>query len=133
VSIEQHPAIVEKRKRPGDWEADTMIGKKSPYPLRTLTITCENGSEFADYQEIAEELNTDVYFVHPYASWERATNENMNGLARQYFPKGSDFSKITDEKAQFVENLLNSRPRKCLDIKTLVMVFFKLSAVALET
>ena len=170
VSIEQRPAIVEKRKRLGDWEADTMIGKKSPYalvtlverksrftllkkinrrtaaaakeamiqmlkpyPLRTLTITCDNGSEFADHQEIAEELNTDVYFAHPYASWERATNENTNGLARQYFPKGSDFSKITDEKVQFAENRLNSRPRKCLDIKTPEMVFFKLSAVALET
>jgi len=170
VSIEQRPAIVEKRKRLGDWEADTMIGKKSPYalvtlverksrftllkkinrrtaaaakeamiqmlkpyPLRTLTITCDNGSEFADHQEIAEELNTDVYFAHPYASWERATNENTNGLARQYFPKGSDFSKITDEKVQFAENRLNSRPRKCLDIKTPEMVFFKHSAVALET
>jgi len=170
VSIDQRPAIVDGRKRLGDWEADTMIGKKSPYalvtlverksrftllkkinrrtaaatkeamiqmlkpyPLRTLTITCDNGREFADHQEIAEELNTDVYFAHPYASWERATNENTNGLARQYFPKGSDFSKITDDQVKFAESRLNSRPRKCLDINTPEMIFFKLSDVALET
>ncbi len=170
VSIEQRPAIVEERKRLGDWEADTVIGKKSPYalvtlverksrftllkkinhrtaaaakeamiqmlkpyPLKTLTITCDNGKEFADHEEIATELNTNVYFAHPYASWERATNENTNGLSRQYFPKGSDFSKITDDQVQFAEDRLNSRPRKCLDIKTPEMVFFKLSDVALET
>ncbi|MFO7944189.1 MAG: IS30 family transposase, partial [Anaerolineales bacterium] len=80
---------------------------------------------FADHQEIAEELDTDVYFAHPYASWERGTNENTNGLARQYFPKGSDFSKITDEDTQFAENRLNTRPRKCLDVRTPEMVFFK--------
>ncbi|MFO7942917.1 MAG: hypothetical protein R6U51_01210, partial [Anaerolineales bacterium] len=52
-------------------------------------------------------------------------NENTNGLARQYFPKGSDFSKITDEDTQFAENRLNTRPRKCLDVRTPEMVFFK--------
>ena len=104
-----------------------------PYQLKTLTITCDNGKEFADHLEVAEELNTDVYFAHPYASWERGTNENMNGLLRQYFPKGGDFSKITVDQVKFAESRLNSRPRKCLDIKSPEMVFFKLSDVALET
>jgi IS30 family transposase len=63
--------------------------------------------EFADHQEIAEELDVDVYFAHPYASWEKGTNENTNGLLRQYFPKGSDFSKITDEKVQLAQKRLN--------------------------
>ncbi|MBS3752370.1 MAG: IS30 family transposase [Anaerolineales bacterium] len=170
VSIEERPAVVEERKRLGDWEADTMLGKKNsyalvtlverksrftllkkidnrtaeaaknaivqmlkPYPTKTLTITCDNGKEFADHQEIAEELDTDVYFAHAYASWERGTNENTNGLVRQYFPKGSDFSKITDEDTQFAKNRLNTRPRKCLDIMTPEMVFFKSSAVAVGT
>jgi IS30 family transposase len=170
VSIEQRPAIVETRKRLGDWEADTVLGKKSayalvtlverksrftllkkiprrtaaatkeaivqllqPYPRQTLTITCDNGKEFADHQAIAAELNTEVYFAHPYASWERGTNENTNGLLRQYFPKGSDFSQLTAEQVQFVQNRLNTRPRKCLAIRTPEMVFFNLTAVALET
>ena len=170
VSIEERPAVVEERKRLGDWEADTVLGQKSsyalvtlverksrftllkkidsrtaeaaknaivqmlkPYSTKTLTITCDNGKEFADHQEIAEELDTDVYFAHPYASWERGTNENTNGLVRQYFPKGSDFSKITDTDTQFAENRLNTRPRKCLDIMTPEMVFFNLSPVAVDT
>lgn len=104
-----------------------------PYPLKTLTITCDNGKEFADHQAIAAELNTAVYFAHPYASWERGTNENTNGLLRQYFPKGSDFSKITAEQVQWAQNRLNKRPRKCLSIRTPEMVFFNLTDVALET
>lgn len=170
VSIEQRPSVVDGRNRLGDWEADTVIGKKSPYALvtlverksrftlvkkinrrtaeatrnavvrmlkpyrpKTLTITCDNGREFAAHQEIAEELDTEVFFAHPYASWERGTNENTNGLLRQYFPKGSDFSAITDEKVQFAQKRLNQRPRKCLNIRTPEMVFFKLRDVALET
>lgn len=170
VSIEQRPAIVDKRKRLGDWEADTLIGKKSryalvtlvdrmsrftlikkinqrtasatksaiiqmlkPYKLKTLTITCDNGTEFTAHQDMARELDAEVFFTHPYASWERGTNENTNGLLRQYFPKGSDFSKITNEQVRFAKNRLNTRPRKCLAGRTPVMVFFKLSDVALDT
>ena len=161
VSIEQRPGIVEKRKRLGDWEADTVIGKKScyalvtlvermsrftlikkidqrtasatksaiiqmlkPYKLKTLTITFDNGREFTAHQDMARELDADMYFAHPYASWERGTNENTNGLLRQYFPKGSDFSNITDGQVKFAQNRLNTRPRKCLDARTPAMVFF---------
>lgn len=119
ASIEQRPEVVDERNRLGDWEADTVIGKKSPYALvtlverksrftllkkihrrtaeatrkavvsmltpyrpKTLTIACDNGLEFAGHQEIAEELDADVFFAHPcpkgvlfeYASWERGTN-----------------------------------------------------------
>jgi len=170
VSIEERPEVVEERKRLGDWEADTVLGKKSsyalvtlverrsrftllkkinnrtaeaaknaivhmlkPYPTKTLTITCDNGKEFADHEEIAKKLKADVFFAHAYASWERGTNENTNGLARQYFPKGSDFSKITDKDTLFAETRLNTRPRKCLDIRTPEMVFFNLSPVAVDT
>ena len=60
---------------------------------------------------MAKGLETDIYFAHPYASWGRAINENTNGLIRQYFPKGTDLSKVTDEQVQFVMDRLNSRPR----------------------
>jgi len=98
-----------------------------------LTITCDNEKEFADHQEFAKVLDADVYFAHACASWERGTNENSNGLSRQYFPKGSDFSKITEQDTKFVEIRLNTRPRKCLDIRIPEMVFFELGDVALVT
>ena len=62
---------------------------------------------------IARQLQTEVYFAHPYASWERGTNENTNGLIRQYFPKGFDFSTISADQISFVRERLNHRPRKC--------------------
>ncbi|MEA1926597.1 MAG: IS30 family transposase, partial [Candidatus Auribacterota bacterium] len=64
--------------------------------------------------------------AHPYASWERGTNENTNGLIRQYFPKGSDFSPITTDQLVFVKESLNHRPRKCLDFQTPLTVFSQL-------
>lgn len=76
------------------------------------TITSDNGKEFAAHLDIAERLNIDYYFARPYHSWERGANENLNGLVRQYFPKKYDFSLITQEKINEVENRINSRPRK---------------------
>lgn len=94
-----------------------------PYKTVVLTITCDNGKEFTNHQSIADQLQADVYFAHPYASWERGTNENTNGLIRQYFPKGTAFSGITDDQISVVKERLNSRPRKCLDFDTPDMVF----------
>ena len=76
------------------------------------TITSDNGKEFARHLEIAQALEIDYFFAHPYSSWERGANENLNGLIREFFPKKSDFDLITkDEISQVVENL-NNRPRK---------------------
>jgi len=66
--------------------------------------------EFAGYEEIAKGLASDVYFAHPNAFWERGINENTNGLIHQYFPKGADFRKVTDDQVRFVMDGLNSRP-----------------------
>jgi len=63
-------------------------------------------------------LKACFYFAHPYAAWERGTNENTNGLLRQYFPKNRDFTTITDEELDFVMERLNNRPRKRLDFKS---------------
>jgi IS30 family transposase len=76
------------------------------------TITSDNGKEFAKHQAIADALDIDYYFANPYCSWERGANENLNGLVRQYFPKGSDFSLITPEQVKIVVEKLNNRPRK---------------------
>lgn len=76
------------------------------------TITSDNGKEFAKHQSIAKALEIDYYFANPYCSWERGANENLNGLVRQYFPKGSDFSLITAEQVEIVVEKLNNRPRK---------------------
>ena len=80
----------------------------------THTITADNGKEFAKHQEIAKELEISFYFCKTCHSWERGANENTNGLIRQYIPKGTDFSGITDEFVSWVENKLNNRPRKRL-------------------
>ena len=89
---------------------------RSIAPIKDLihTITADNGKEFAKHQEIAEKLDISFYFCKPYHSWERGDNENMNGLIRQYIPKGTDFSGITDDFVAWVENKLNNRPRKRL-------------------
>ena len=92
------------------------------YPVHT--ITCDNGMEFAAHEEIAQALAAEIYFAHPYASWERGTNENINGLIRQYIPKDEDFRTLTDFDIAFVEYRLNTRPRKCLSF-TSPMVFLK--------
>lgn len=101
--------------------------------LTVLTITSDNGREFAHHQRIAQQLKADFYFAHPYSSWERGLNENTNGLVRQYFPKKSDFSKITERQINKVVERLNNRPRKTLGYKTPNEVFFKQPLVALTT
>jgi IS30 family transposase len=162
VSIEQRPAIVDSRKRFGDWEGDLVIGagqqqalvtlneRKSRYsliahvPFKTAqavsdatislltpfsacvhTLTTDNGKEFAQHERIARELDANFFFAHPYASWERGANENMNGLIRQFFPKKMRFDSITEKDIAFTMHRLNHRPRKCLGFKTPHEVFMK--------
>ena len=85
---------------------------------RVKTITVDNGKEFAGHQEFARRLETDVYFAHPHASGERGTIENINGLIRQYFPKGTDFNEVSAQQLQAVARRLNKRPRKTRDFRT---------------
>ena len=106
-------------------QAITRTLKEKGLPV--LTLTADNGREFGNHESIAKELEADFYFAHPYSSWERGANENGNGLVRQYFPKGSDFSTIKDEDLRRVERKLNNRPRKCLDMKTPNQVAFDLT------
>jgi transposase, IS30 family len=82
------------------------------------TITFDNGKEFAFHEQIAQKLGAKTYFANPYSSWERGTNENTNGLIRQYFPKQTDFDKVSAQEMMRVQNLLNNRPRKILNFQT---------------
>lgn len=163
-SIEERPAVVNRRMRLGDWEADTLTGKGSQPVLLTLTerksrftllgkvpqrtaqavrnqiqhlllpvkdkvhtLTSDHGKEFAEHGQIAEALQLDFYFAHPYAAWERGTNENTNGLLRQYFPKKHDLQSVSDQETEQAMLRLNFRPRKSLRFKTPAEVFFQTS------
>lgn len=106
-----------------DAVSGTLVRMLRPYRSRVKTITYDNGKEFAQHQRVSDMTQSDAYFAHPYQSWERGLNENTNGLLRQYFPKGSDFSVLTDEDIIRAVNRLNNRPRKCLNYKTPNQVF----------
>ena len=162
VSIHKRPAIVEEKKRLGDFEIDTIIGagkkgaivtmvdRKSmflklsvpctksskivaneikrllyPFKKKIHTITTDNGLEFAQHKTISKALKCDYYFCDPYSSWQRGLNENINGLIRQYIPKGSSFEHITKKQIREIENKLNHRPRKSLGWKTPYEVFYE--------
>jgi len=90
------------------------------------TITADNGKEFANHQFVAEQLFIDHYFAKPYHSWERGSNENLNGLVRQYFKKNTDFTKVTNQQVKEIENKLNNRPRKRFGFENPIFVMNKL-------
>ena len=101
-----------------------------PYKKHVHTITADNGREFAGHETIAKELEADVYFAHPYSSWERGANENANGLLRQYVKKGTDLTTVTDIDIEFALSRINYRPRKCLGFKQPAIVFKEMALVA---
>lgn len=91
----------------------------SQFPSELVqTITCDRGKEFAGWKEIEEKLKCNMYFADPFCAWQKGTNENSNGLLREYYPKGMDLSKTTNEELEEKLNLLNNRPRKCIGYKT---------------
>jgi IS30 family transposase len=156
VRIDGRPDVINRRRRYGDWEGDTIVGKSRHSALVTLverksgyvrigrvdsmksdrtmrvakrrmkdlpsalrrSMTFDNGKEFAEHRRLTRELGLDVYFADPYASWQRGTNENMNGLLRLLFPKGPDFTQISHRNGAGVEQLINERPRKRLGYRT---------------
>jgi len=94
------------------------IALLTPFKDVVHTITADNGKEFAYHEQISDKLSADVYFAHPYSSWERGLNENTNGLLRQYFPKNTDLKTVTQVEVRRAVKRLNTRPRKNLEYKT---------------
>jgi len=159
--IDQRPVIVEKRKRIGDWEGDTIVGQERVKQILThverksgiifgdkleystaeetknktikrfnkipenkkYTLTYDNDTTFSEYELIERKTGVEIFFAHPYHSWERGTNESANGLLRQFFPKKSAFAMITQEQIDKVCYLINNRPRKRLNYLTPNEVF----------
>ncbi len=86
--------------------------------IHLKTMTYDNGPEFCYHEKVNEELKMQSYFCKPYHAWEKGTVENINGLIRRFFPKGTNFDNITDEQIQYVENWINNRPMKILGFKS---------------
>jgi len=105
---------------------EAIIAMLEPYRDELHTITFDNGKEFAYHEQIADALNVDAYFAHPYHSWERGLNENHNGLIRQYLPKGQPLDKVTKQQVDDIQTRLNRRPRKLLGYKTPEEVYEKM-------
>lgn len=111
--------------------ADTrMVIEQLLENLPVRSISLDNGSEFSEFRALEQELNTLVYFAEPHKPWQRGTNENTNDIVRFFFPKGCDFHKVTAAEVQAVEDLINNRPRKCLNWATPAEIFLKSVALA---
>jgi IS30 family transposase len=160
-SIDERPQEANERRRIGDWEGDTVVGKgRTGYLLTCVdrasrylmarkvktcaaepvaerlkhtigklpaskrhSLTLDNGREFARPVELERSLSVQIFFAHPYHAWERGTNENINGLLRQYLPKDADLSLISAVQLRSYVLALNHRPRKCLDYLSPFEVF----------
>lgn len=163
AAIANRPAAINRRRRIGDFEGDTVLGpagsgglvtlvdRRSRYTiltkiknkearrvrrriekrLRPLTaqqrrsITFDHGTEFADCQRLEINLGVQLYFAEPGRPYQRGTNENTNGLVRQFYPKGTDFRDVSHAEVTRIEDLLNDRPRACLGYRTPREVFFE--------
>lgn len=102
-------------------------------PTLRKTLTLDNGKEFAEHQHLAEEASLKIYFAKPYCAWQRGSNENTNGLIRQFFPKGTDLAKIPKHRFTKVQHLLNNRPRKRLGYQTPLEVLRSRLNLAIDT
>ena len=96
--------------------ADTVIKALSQFPPELVkTITCDRGTEFAEWRRIEQSLGCDVYFADPYCAWQKGTNENCNGLLREFYPKGRNLSRVSPATLKRNLALINARPRKVLN------------------
>lgn len=120
--VERKTLKVRIRKLPARQAAEVNkvlhqeLGPKGDLVIKSLTL--DNGTEFHGYAQLEKRHGTKFYFARPYHSWERGTNENTNGLIRQYLPKGTCFKDLTDKQCRTIEEALNSRPRKKLGFAT---------------
>lgn len=130
--VERQTAMIMIRKLPfgkNAYElAKIVIDMLLPYKTNVLSITSDNGSEFAMHKLIAKKLDCKFYFAHPYASWERGLSEYSNKIIRQYIPKKSCFDDFEPDYIKFVQYKINRRPRRNLNFEMPVKVFYELVA-----
>ena len=118
-------AVIRKvSNKTSDLVSAAIIESLTPIANKVKTITFDNGKEFAEHAKIDKALKSISYFADPYASWQRGSNENYNGLFRQYVPKDRPLSTVTDQELKMIEYELNNRPRKRLGFKTPHQVFW---------
>jgi IS30 family transposase len=125
--VERHSKFLRMALSSGKTAAEVSkasIKVLKSHAQRILSITYDNGGEFAQHMKLQKALKAKVFFARPYASWERGLNEHTNGLVRQYFPKGTDLTGVCAKTLQKIEDFLNNRPRKVLDYRTPAEVFF---------
>jgi len=129
-----YAVMVKVEKKTSELVSSAIVDKLQPMAARVKTLTFDNGKEFAGHAHIDQQLQSTAYFARPFASWERGSNENLNGLLRQYVPKKRAMSTVSDEEIRMIQNRLNNRPRKRLGFKTPAEVFHQsLKRVALRT
>jgi len=114
-------ALVQEAK--SDVVANVIEARLSKDIDKVLTLTMDNGAEFARHKIFGAALDADTFFAKPYHAWERGLNEHTNGLVREYFPKSTDFTTISDDEVLRVEELINNRPRAVLAFRTPLEVF----------
>lgn len=125
-------ALLADRTAPTTYSA--ALALLGPVAHRIKTLTTDNGGEFALHEDLDLALGCTSYFCDPYCSWQRGTNENTNGLIRQFLPKGRELSTVSQEELQMIVDILNHRPRKKLGFKTPHQVFIKsLNRVAIRS
>ena len=112
-------------------KAIVRMFSKLPSSL-SRTITVDNGREFAGHLDWTDQLGIKVYFADPFNSGQRGTNENTNGLLRQYFPKGQTFHAMTNAALKFATNRINNRPRKRLNYQSPLETLHKQSKIAFQ-
>ncbi len=128
--VERTSAFFMMQKLPNGKDADSLadvvIKMLLPYRENIKSITADNGTEFAQHKKIANKLNLDFYFAHPYSSWERGLSEYTNKLIRQYIPKKSVFSNFTNKDILDIQHKINRRPREKLNFDSPKNIFYKL-------
>lgn len=134
ASVERKSRLIQLTKLPAKeskFMAEALIDKLLLLPsFLRKSITYDNGTENVEHEKVNDALGSDSYFCHPYHSWEKGTVENSIGLVRQYLPKKTDFSNITEIQLKQIENILNNRPRKCLKYLTPHEIFYSVALIA---
>ena len=110
--------------RKGETMAKAIISALSEFPKEAVkTITCDRGSEFACWRDIEKALNCNMYFADPYCAWQKGTNENLNGLLREFYPKGRNLSRVSPATLKKNLALINARPKKVLHYQKPIDLF----------